>query len=100
MSLSEWTHACKADKLPEPIFEEYVGGFQLTFFNNSDKSVDKSVDKIKKLIAENKFITQKEIAERTGLSVRGVEKNISKLKKEGIIKRIGSKKTGYWEIIK
>jgi predicted HTH transcriptional regulator len=27
-------------------------------------------------------------------------RNISKLKKKGILKRVGSDKTGYWKIIK
>jgi len=35
-----------------------------------------------------------------GLSRRGIEKNISKLKTEGKIKRIGPAKGGHWEIFK
>ena len=60
--------------------------------------MDKSVDKILRLIIDNKYITQKELSEKTGLSVRGVEKNIRLLKEDGRIIRIGGKKTGYWKI--
>ena len=43
---------------------------------------------------------EKELEIETGLTRRGVEWNVHKLKKEGKIERIGSKKDGYWEIIK
>jgi ATP-dependent DNA helicase RecG len=35
----------------------------------------------------------------TGLSVKGIEKNIRLLKKEGLLDRIGPDKGGYWKII-
>jgi ATP-dependent DNA helicase RecG len=41
----------------------------------------------------------KEMAEQTGLSIKGVEWNIRKLKEEGILRRVGPAKGGYWEII-
>ena len=89
--------------MPEPIIEEYSGGFQITFQKGRlagvEKSVEKSVEKIISLIKSNSYITQKELAKDTGLSRRGVEKNISILKKEGKIKRIGPAKGGHWEII-
>jgi len=40
-----------------------------------------------------------ELTKRTGLTRRGVEWNIDKLKKEGKIKRIGGKKGGYWKVL-
>ena len=39
------------------------------------------------------------IAEATGLSVGGVEKNIRQLKKDGILTHAGSARNGHWEII-
>jgi len=41
-----------------------------------------------------------ELAEIVGISQKGVEWQISKLKKEGRIKRIGPDKGGHWEAIK
>ena len=84
---------------PEPHFEELAGGLQLTLFKSSEKSVEKSVEKIVTLIKNDPNITQKELAKQTGLSRRGVEKNISILKKSGKIKRIGPAKGGHWEIL-
>ena len=66
---------------------------------SSEKSVEKSVEKIVTLIKNDPNITQKELAKQTGLSRRGVEKNISILKKSGKIKRIGPAKGGHWEIL-
>jgi len=40
------------------------------------------------------------LAGNLGISDRGVKKNISKLKSDGLIRRIGPDKGGYWEIIK
>ncbi len=41
-----------------------------------------------------------ELAEIIGISPKGVEWQISKLKKEGRIKRIGPDKGGRWEVMK
>jgi len=41
-----------------------------------------------------------EMAEIVGISPKGVEWQIAKLKKEDRIKRIGPDKGGYWEVIK
>lgn len=51
------------------------------------------------LVRKNKKISAREIAEIIGISPRAVEKNIALLKKEGILKRVGSAKGGHWEII-
>jgi ATP-dependent DNA helicase RecG len=43
-------------------------------------------------------ISAKSLGEKIGLTARGVEKNISQLKKSGSIKRMGSTKGGYWVV--
>ncbi|MFT4244744.1 MAG: hypothetical protein ACMXYB_04810 [Candidatus Woesearchaeota archaeon] len=45
-------------------------------------------------------MTQKDLEEITNLTRRGVEYNLQKLKKEGVLKRIGGRKEGYLEVIK
>ena len=50
-------------------------------------------------IREKPKITQKQLAAVSGLSLRGVEWNMSKLKNEGKIKRLGSDKKEIWEIV-
>ena len=45
-------------------------------------------------------IKQKELSEKTKIPLRTVKRNIEILKEEGYIERVGSKKTGYWNIKK
>ena len=46
----------------------------------------------------NPYITLKELQKMTGLSRRGVEWQIVKLKEKNILKRIGPDKGGYWKV--
>jgi len=89
--------------LQEPEFE-MDSFFRVTFYRNPEYSlkqtVEKTVEKILALIKENPNITQKELAAKTGLTRRGVEWNLKKLKDDGVIERVGSDKSGHWEIIK
>ena len=57
------------------------------------------MEKILEAIKKNPKITQNEFVEITGLTRRGIEWNLAKLKEEGIIKRIGPAKGGHWEVI-
>lgn len=50
------------------------------------------------LLHTNPTLTAQEMAERIGLSQRGVEKQIKRLKDIGVISRQGSKKSGYWQV--
>jgi ATP-dependent DNA helicase RecG len=56
--------------------------------------------KILELMEDNKYITTKELSEHIKISTTGVDNNILKLKKKGVIKRIGPAKGGYWKVIK
>ena len=61
--------------------------------------MEKSVEKILKLIKGNPQITVKELTTLIGLSRRGVEKNIKKLQSQNILRRVGPDKGGHWEIV-
>jgi len=61
--------------------------------------VGKTVGKILALINENSKITREKLSAKTGLTVRGVEWNLNKLKKEGALKRVGPAKGGYWKVV-
>ena len=62
------------------------------------KTVEKAVEKILSFIKENPAITQNELKLKTGLTRRGIEWNLKKLKDHGILRRIGPDKGGHWEI--
>jgi ATP-dependent DNA helicase RecG len=67
---------------------------------NNEKTVEKTVEKIIKAIHDNSKITTNELVELTGLTRRGIEWNIAKLKAKGLIERVGANKDGYWKFIK
>jgi len=84
-----------------PKWEEGEGlekGAQKTVEKTREKVREKTREKILRLIKEDPLITTYEIAEKAGLSPKGVEWNIGKLKKEGRIKRIGPDRGGHWEV--
>ena len=51
------------------------------------------------IIKENPNITRKELATRLNLSEAGVRYNTDKLQTKGILRRVGGKKEGWWEVI-
>ena len=99
--------------LPMPKVENFCGGVRVTFQRKSatdtttekttqknvEKSVEKSVEKVWRLMKQDPYITTKQIADAVGLSTRGIEENIKKLKREGRIRRIGGDNGGHWEVI-
>ena len=85
----------EADAAP-PQFE--FGDFYTIIFQRKGKKTE-TVVKILQAIKEEPKITRERLSELTGLSIRGVEWNLAKLKNEGKIKRIDPDKGGYWEII-
>ena len=50
-------------------------------------------------VIENNRLTIPLISAQTGLSQRSISRALELLRNKGIIKRIGPRKTGYWEII-
>ena len=63
------------------------------------KSVQKSVQKIVSLIKADPYITTQAIADQLGINRSGVARHIKRLQNQGVIRRVGPDKGGYWEII-
>jgi ATP-dependent DNA helicase RecG len=63
------------------------------------KTREKTREKIILLIKEKPKITMKELAGEIGITEKGVEWQIKKLRDEKIIKRVGPAKGGHWEIL-
>ena len=61
--------------------------------------MEKTVEKILVAIAENPKVSQKQLSELLGISRRGIEWNMKKLQNEGIIRRIGPDRGGFWQVI-
>ena len=64
----------------------------------TEKSTEKSTEKLIRIIRENPNVTIAEMCKLTGLSDKGVRKNLDKLKKQGVLQRIGPAKGGHWKV--
>ncbi len=63
------------------------------------KSVVKNTDQILAYLKENPSATRQQLAAKTGLTIRGVERNLKVLKNAGRIRRVGPAKGGHWEVV-
>ena len=66
---------------------------------SSGKSSGKTIDKVLGFLSGKPAMTIPELAEALGMTSRGVEKQISKLRRDGRLRRIGPAKGGHWEVI-
>ena len=64
-----------------------------------ENTVENTVEKILSAIANNPKVSQKQLSELLGLSRRGIEWNMKKLRDNGIIKRVGPDRGGFWQIV-
>lgn len=66
----------------------------------SREKITKSREKIIALLSNDNTLTMAAIAREIGITQKAVEKQIARLKADGIIKRIGPDKGGHWLVIK
>ena len=50
-------------------------------------------------IGDNKFVTISELSLILKISTTAIENNLSRLKKKGILRRVGPAKGGHWEVV-
>ena len=67
---------------------------------SKEKSKEKTLDKVHRLISENHKITTSELAELCGVSENSIYKTVRKLRESGRIIRKGGAKGGEWEVLK
>ena len=88
-------HQAESYHLKTPEFIEMDTAFRVNLYR-MEKA--KSSEKIIKAIQKNPAVTIEELAKITRTTTRSVEKNLTKLKNEGRIIRIGADKGGKWEV--
>lgn len=92
-------------------YEKEYDGFWFFFFRNSNVTINDSINVtinglteleqiILKEISNNSKITRDALSSKTGRSSRHIQRALDTLKGKGYIKRIGSNKTGSWEVLK
>ena len=79
--------------------ENGVEGSRATTQKTTQKITQKTTQKIMALIKEDPGITRKRLADMVGISADGIKFNLNKLKKAGLLKRIGPDKGGHWEVV-
>lgn len=73
--------------------QDVIGGKQKNITDVTDRQ-----HAIINLIKEHTNMTTTQMAERLGVTKRTILRDIESLKKKGLISRVGSEKTGYWEL--
>lgn len=76
-----------------------MGGENPKMGGENSKRGEKTRDIILRQIRNNSNITMSELAPAVGISSKAVEKQIARMKKDGILVRIGPDKGGHWEIV-
>ena len=66
----------------------------------SREKATNSREKIITMLSEDGTLTMAALARRIGITTKAVEKQIARLKADGILKRIGPDKGGRWHIVK
>ena len=94
----------RAANLKPPKFE-VTTFFKAIFYRNPEYSLkatqktrEKTREKILRIIRENPMITVLELAQKLEISPKGIEWNLTKAKKEGLLRRVGPDKGGRWEV--
>jgi ATP-dependent DNA helicase RecG len=102
--------ACRLSRCEVPVFRFDETGLAIEFRGQPEngrearveavrETVGETVGEILRILRENPGITREGLSQATGLSVRGVEWNLSKLKKNGRLIRVGPNKGGHWEVM-
>jgi ATP-dependent DNA helicase RecG len=89
--------------------QEKTNGVFVEFKKTTPKTTPKTIpkttpkttlsDTIINILVKEPSLTKVEIASRLDISVNTVKEYIRKLKKDGRLKRMGSSRTGYWEVL-
>ena len=95
---------CDKYGIPAPVFSYEMGGFGVEFKRGDGITDGIKTSNTSKVILEiieaNAHVTIVELARQTTKSDSTIERHLKKLQSENKIKRIGSRRTGYWMIVK
>ena len=101
---------CVAAEVPEPGFKVESTGLWVEFGfgarfgtekGTTQETTQETSERILVLLSSNPKMTRQEIARSLGdISEDGVKYHLSKLKEAGRLTRIGSTKSGHWEVVK
>ena len=107
---------CKECNLQEPEWSVNGGFVTVTFkrpmndtnepindtnepINDTNEPINKKQQLIMQLIISDPYITQNAISQKLGLSIITIKRHMKEMKDKQVIKYVGNKKSGHWEII-
>lgn len=100
--------ACRENGNPLPEFDISADDVTIVFPANNvaveqrdlvNEPVNEPLKSILEVIRKNPYFSKEVIAVETGKSRATITRALSKLQNDGIIKRVGSDKTGHWVVI-
>ena len=110
--LTDLLKKCKEKGLRKPLFEETSGRFRIVIWRpkstanmvgnlaeGSQKTPQKTPQRILASIRANPFVGTQAMADMIGVERSTVARAIAKLKRDGVLRRIGPDKGGHWEVI-
>ena len=77
----------------------HVNGHENGHVNGHVNEHEKRKNEIIAALKDNPKLTLRQIAEKANISYRTVRREMDAMREKGIIKRIGSDKSGHWEVI-
>lgn len=83
--------------IAEPEYTVHPNDIMMTF--KANEPINEPIKKVLAVISENPSLSKEKIAERIGMSRATVTRILTKLMENGEIRRVGSNKSGYWEIL-
>jgi predicted HTH transcriptional regulator len=67
-------------------------------YDPSTTSTPKTREQLLELIDQNNRVTREELAQILEISINGVKQHILKLKKDGLLARVGGHRFGVWQV--
>ena len=106
----------KESGLPEPVMQDFHGDFRITLYWKwklpkttlnypkdypiTTQKISEMELKILEVIKGNNSFSRNEIAKTLGsITSDGVKYRLSNLQKKGLLKRVGGRKEGHWEVL-
>jgi ATP-dependent DNA helicase RecG len=94
---------CIEHNIIEPKFEEMQKGLRVILYkqNITTQEIKKisTKEKILTALKKDSSLTRGELAKLTYVSPDAIKQHLAKLKENGVIKRVGSTKSGHWEVM-
>ena len=90
-----------ADKFPanDGVVTQSEKASEKTTEKTTGKTTEKTTEKILCIIKNNPRVTYRELAEAFAMTEDGIYWSVKQLRKQGLLRRIGGRKEGYWQVV-